>query len=70
MMDIVWEQKKKRIPKVNYRALEARGRNISARRLLLHKFIYKKEVNVQNINHISLELRDILKNRWVTTMIE
>jgi hypothetical protein len=69
MMDIVWE-----IRKVSYRALKATGRKICARRLLLHKkipkFIYKKEVNVQNINSILLELRYILKNPRVTAMSE
>jgi hypothetical protein len=36
------------------------------------KFIFKeeKEVNVQNINSIFLELRHIFKNRGVTAMIE
>jgi hypothetical protein len=33
------------------------------------KFVLKKE-NVQNINIIFLNLRDMFKNRWATTMIE
>jgi hypothetical protein len=37
MRDILSESSKKRISSVSYRALKARGKVISARRLLLHK---------------------------------
>jgi hypothetical protein len=37
MMDILCEKEQKRIPKVSYKALKARGKKICARRLLLHK---------------------------------
>jgi hypothetical protein len=42
---LISENSKKRIPKIRYRALRARRKNISARRLLLHKqhsYIYLK----------------------------
>jgi hypothetical protein len=67
-------EQQKRIPKVSYRALKATGKNICARRLLLLKqnsYIYfKKEVNVQNISSILVELRNIFRNRGATAMIE
>jgi hypothetical protein len=37
MMDILSVNSKKRIPKVSYRALKAKGGEKYARRLLLHK---------------------------------
>jgi hypothetical protein len=36
-MDILSENSKKKMPKVSYRALEARGQKICAKRLLLYK---------------------------------
>jgi hypothetical protein len=60
MMDMLFRAAKG-IPEVSYTALKARGKKISGRRLLLHKKFPKiiqkaKELYVQNINSIFLEL--------------
>jgi hypothetical protein len=48
MMDILFENSKKGIPEVSYRALKARGKKICARRLLLDEqnfYIYLKKTS-------------------------
>jgi hypothetical protein len=61
MMVILSKNRKKEYPKSVTELFKARGKNICARRLLLHKLNYyiylriKEEVKVQNINTVFLE---------------
>jgi hypothetical protein len=77
MMVILSENSKKEYTKSVTELVRLQEKKDLSRRPLLHKQtkvvnLLKKEnkINVQNINSILLELRDILKNRRATALTE